>query len=145
MGKSSKSCFDVYGYENADALVYDTSTQKIIGGTLNANTSWGYWNNLPDGITRMANIRLHNRHMPDKHQQINTLFIRVPNGPLDRRKDISDGDNMCHKCPSSNVVSCNQDTVKCKKRLLLHQITHHQQNKKIPQSGDFLFLHNKVH
>lgn len=118
MGKSSKSCFDVYGFENADALVYDTSLKRIVGGTMFCQASvndvdWSHWTNQADGMRRWytfdfttdsCEIDTSKSTFHSDHCQLGYWTDEY----------ISEGDGMCYKYPSSNVQTCTSDTVKCK-------------------------------
>lgn len=118
MGKASKSCFDVYGYENADALIYYESTKKIVGGTMYSDasvgdTNWGYWEIISGGLrkwytydfyTEACDIDTSSATFHSYHCQVGYWTD----------EELVDEENMCWKCPTSNVQTCNQDTVKCK-------------------------------
>lgn len=103
MGKSSKSCFDVYGFENADALVYDTSLKRIVGGTMFSQASvndvdWSHWTNQADGMRRWytfdfttdsCEIDTSKSTFHSYHCQLGYWTDEY----------ISEGDGMCYKYP----------------------------------------------
>lgn len=118
MGKSSKSCFDVYGYENAEVLIYDESSEKILGGTMYSDATvgdvdWGYWVLQGDGLRRWYtyDFTIDSCEI-DKNNSTFHSYACQEGYWTD--EDISEGDNLCYKCPSSNVKTCNQNTVQCK-------------------------------